>query len=90
MNEPELVQMKRKKTLGKDQRLFTTCPKCKSTAINFIRKWMRIVSYLDNIKVGEVHVIDHSFAVTMCSKCGYSENGSRFGKNGITKGNRTV
>lgn len=83
--EEILAVPKRKTGLGKDQRLFIICPNCKSTAINFIRKWMRIVSYLDNKKIGEVHVIDHSFAVTMCSKCGYSKNGSRTGKNGISK-----
>ena len=85
MSDLELYEPKRKKTVGKDQRLFTICPKCKSTSVNFIRKWMRISSYVDNVKTGEVHVIDHNFAVTMCSKCGYSQNGSRFGKNGISK-----
>lgn len=68
---------------GTDQRLFIICPKCKSTSINFIRKWMRISSYVDNVKVGEVHAIDHAFALTLCSKCGYSKNGTRYGKNGL-------
>lgn len=72
-----------KKRRGTDQRLFRFCPKCKSTKINFIRKWMRIVSYVDDKKIGEVHAIDHTFAITLCSRCGYSENGSRYGKKGL-------
>ena len=79
-----LSTMSKKKHRGSDQRLFIVCPKCKSTAINFIRKWMRIVSYIDDKKIGEVHAIDHTFAITMCSRCGYSENGSRYGKKGVT------
>lgn len=85
MKQEQNSTLKRTRTLGKDQRLFIICPKCGSSAINFIRKWMRIVSYLDNKKVGEVHVIDHSFAVTLCSKCGYSENGARTGKKGLSR-----
>lgn len=44
---------------------------------------MRIISYIDDKKVGEVHAIDHTFAITLCSRCGYSENGARYGKKGL-------
>lgn len=80
------MKVEPKKRRGTDQRLFTICPKCKSTSINFIRKWMRISSYIDDKKVGEVHTIDHTFALTLCSKCGYSINGTRYGKHGLANG----